>query len=200
MGKICAVTNIRPFGYLAFPIDDYFTIIDRLEPNQYYAFISTDSRTLSSLMIKLLVRTTHNQEGFFSHGGLVFLDGDRNTKAMHVNHAGFQYQSLLAHLKEVDYLAIVKIPVKPSSDETIQTRIEDLKNRAGQIKYDWEERLDNSVNEIYCTEMVYNVFKDVVDNSNFIPRQIANNYYFDPDVLLKVGEIIYCNHPKLAKY
>jgi hypothetical protein len=200
MGKICAVTNIRPFGYLAFPIDDYFTIIDRLEPNQYYAFISTDSRTLSSLMIKLLVRTTHNQEGFFSHGGLVFLDGDRNTKAMHVNHAGFQYQSLLAHLKEVDYLAIVKIPVKSSSDETIQTRIEDLKNRAGQIKYDWEERLDNSVNEIYCTEMVYNVFKDVVDNSNFIPRQIANNYYFDPDVLLKVGEIIYCNHPKLAKY
>jgi hypothetical protein len=147
----------------------------------------------------LLVKTTHKAEGFFSHGGVVFFDGDRNTKVMHVNHAGFQYQSLLAHLKEIDYLAIIRLPVKMGSEIVIKQRIDDLRNKADDIHYDWEEKLNNGPNELYCTEMVYNIFKDVVDNSKFVPREIANNYYFDPDVLLQVGEIIYCNHPKLSQ-
>jgi len=199
MGNFCAVANLRPMGYVSFPIDDYFKIIDQIVPNNYYVFLSTDSRTISSILIKLLVKTTHKAEGFFSHGGVVFFDGDRNTKVMHVNHSGFQYQSLLAHLKEIDYLAIIKIPVKMGSEIVIKQRIDDLKSKASEIHYDWEEKLNNGPNELYCTEMVYNIFKDVVDDSTFVPRKIANNYYFDPDVLLKVGEIIYCNHPKLSQ-
>ena len=197
-GKICAVTNLRPFGYTYFPIDDYFKIVDKAEPDHYYIFLSTDTRTISAILIKWLVGTT-DVSGLFSHGGLINFNGDRNTTIMHVNHAGFRNQSLLAHLKEVDYFAVIKIPVKDGSDEVIKERITAIKNRAPQIEYDWAESLGNDENKIYCTEMLYLIFKDLVDNPNFEPREILHNLYFDPDVLLKVGELIYCNHPQLPK-
>ena len=199
IGDFCATFNLRFFGYVTFPIDDYFKIIDKVEPNNYYIFLSTDSKTISSILIKtsvLLVKRL-SQYGLFSHAGLIFFDGDRNTKIMHVNHAGFQYQSFLSHLKEVDYLAVIKLPIKEGSELRIKERIEAIKGQAKQIEYDWEESLDNDAYHIYCSELLYLIFKDLVDNPNFTPRKVAGKYYFDPDLLLKAGEVIYCNHPKL---
>lgn len=197
IGKFCAITNIRPFGYVTFPIDDYFKILDLLDPNYYYAFLSTDTKTLSSMMIKALIATT-GKKGLFSHGGLIVFNDYKDTKVMHVNHSGFQYQSMLSHLKEIDYLAVLKIPVKEEYKKIVEERIENIKSRSKDINYDWEERLDNDKNQIYCTEELYLIFKDLV--SNFKPRKVANRDTFDPDHLLEIGlEVVYCNHPNYSK-
>lgn len=202
IGKFCATTNLRPFGYVQFPIDDYFKIIDLADKNNHYIFLSTDSRTISSILIKasVLLATKDLNYGLFSHAGLILFDGDRHTKALHINYAGFQYQSLLAHLKEIDYLAVIKLPIKEGSEKLIQERIESIKDMAKKIEYDWEESLTNDHYLLYCSEMLYLIFKDLVDDPAFKPRLIAGKYYFDPDLLLKVGEIIYCNHPVLPPF
>jgi len=198
IGMFCAKTTTRFQDYVSFPIDDYFKIVDMIDPSNYYIFLTTDTKTLSATLIKTLVSTT-GKKGLFSHGGLILFDGYKNTKAMHVDHNGFQYQSLLSHLKEVDYLAVIKIPVKDENKEKVNNRIENLKERAKYIQYDWAEKLDNGENKIYCTEELYMIFKDLVDNPKFQPRQIANRLVFDPDSLLEMDlEIIYCNHPDFS--
>ena len=203
VGIFCARFTFRWFDYTLFPVDDYFKILDKLEPSKedfdsHYIFLSTDTKTLSSMLIKLSVSLTGSQNGLFSHAGLILVDGDRNTKAMHVNHAGFQYQSLLAHLKEFDYLAVIKLPIKKGCESIIQQRVEVIKAETKKIVYDWQESLDNDQYHIYCSEMLYMIFKDLVDDPNFKPRIISGKYYFDPDLLLNVGgEMIYCNHPNV---
>ena len=202
VGLFCATFNLRFFGYTFFPMDDYFKIIDKCVPeNAHYIFLSTDTKTISSNLIKASIWLSGAEKnyGLFSHAGLVLFDGDRNTKVMHVNYAGFQYQSLLTHIKENDYLAIIKLPIKPNSEKIIQERIQNIKNMAPMIVYDWQESLDNDVYHIYCSEMLYMVFKDLVDNPNFKPRQVAGKYYFDPDLLISTGELIYTNHPSLSQ-
>lgn len=198
IGNFCAICNLRFLGYPIFPIDDHFKIVDLMDPEKYYVFLSTDTKTIASILIKTSVAFTNKSStyGLFSHAGLILPSGDRTTKVMHVNHAGFQYQSLLTLLKEIDYLAIVELPVKENSREIIDQSIKTLKEV--EIEYDWELSLDNNAYHIYCSEMLYMLFKNVIDNPNFKPRLISGKLYFDPDILLKTGKIVYTNHPKLT--
>ena len=198
IGYFCANTSIRPFGYTTFPIDDYFKIIDTIEPNNYYAFMSNDTRTFSSFIIEGLIGTT-GAKALFTHAGMIFFDGDRNTKIMHIDQDGFEYQSLLTLLKKVDYFGVVKILIKKDSEKTINERIENIKQRAPEIEYDWQEILDNSPNKLYCSEMVYTIFKDMTLNP-LKPILLAGDQVFDPDSILTMGELIYSNHPNLPKY
>jgi hypothetical protein len=200
IGKFCATHNLRFLGYPIFAIDDYFKIVDCLDSNKYYAFLSTDTKTISSILIKGSVALTSKdiQYGLFSHAGLIIPGTDRTTKVMHVNHSGFQYQSLLAHLKEIDYLAIIELPVIENCKACINERIATIKSHAEQIVYDWECNLDtNDLVHIYCSEMLYFLFQDVINDPNFKPKLISGKLYFDPDILIKVGKLVYTNHPKL---
>jgi hypothetical protein len=46
--------------------------------------------------------------------------------------------------------------------------------------------------------MIYDLYNELIDSPNFKPREILGREVFDPDLLLKCGEIIYCNHPKVV--
>jgi len=188
--------NIRFKGYPAFEMSDYFKIIDRVEPNSHYVFLSVDTKSLSAKAIEDSVK---NAEGvsYFTHAGIVFLNGDRNTSVMQVRDTGFVEQPLLDLLKSVDYFCVVKLPILEGKEDLIDSRIQDFRNRTSSIQYDWQMQLDNDPNLIYCSELVYDVFKDTVDNPNFKPRVMMGRDVFDPDILLGCGEIIYCNHPDL---
>lgn len=190
------IYNIRFKGYPAFIMSDYFRIIDRSNPVDHYVFLSTDSKSLSSIAIKKAIRCKEFPI-HFSHAGILFFDGDRNTSIMHVTAAGLIEQPLLDFLKQVDYFCVLRLPVDKQEDITINNRIKRLRNRAGLIKYDWEERLDNGENLLYCSELVYEVFKDLVNSPNFKPRMILGRNVFDPNLLLSCGEIVYCNYKEL---
>jgi hypothetical protein len=190
------IYNIRFKGYPAFIMSDYFRIIDSSIPGNHYVFLSTDSKSLSSIAIKRAI-SSKEYTVHFSHAGILFFDGDRNTSIMHVTAAGLIEQPLIDFLKQVDYFCMIRLPVDKKVDNTIINRIKRLRNRADLIKYDWEERLDNGENLLYCSELVYEIYKDVVDSPNFKPREILGRLVFDPNLLLNCGEIVYCNHPEL---
>lgn len=194
--------NIRFKGYPYFPMADYFKIIDKTDTTSHYIFLSTDTKSLSSIVIKDVVKKfgpDTSPEGLFSHAGIVFFKGDRDTTILHVRDVGLIEQPMIEFLKQIDYLCIIKLPIKKKYDNIIDIRIEDLRKRAKYIEYDWEQHLDNDKNKIYCSELIYDLFKDLVDNPNFEPRMILGRKVFDPDLLIDCGEIIYTNHPKLIK-
>jgi len=190
------IYNIRFKGYPAFVMSDYFRIIDRSIPDDHYVFLSTDSKSLSSIAIKSVIRLKENP-GHFSHAGILFFKGDRNSTIMHITAAGLIEQPLIDFLKQVDYFCVIKLPVDKKNDQTIQYRISEIRGRADLIKYDWQEQLDNGDNLLYCSELVYEIFKDVVNSPEFKPRMILGRYVFDPNLLLNCGEIVYCNHPEI---
>lgn len=192
------IYNIRFKGYPAFVMSDYFRIIDRSIPDDHYVFLSTDSKSLSSIAIKSVIRLKENP-GHFSHAGILFFKGDRNSTIMHITAAGLIEQPLIDFLKQVDYFCVIKLPVDKKNDQTIQYRISEIRGRADLIKYDWQEQLDNGDNLLYCSELVYEIFKDVVNSPEFKPRMILGRYVFDPNLLLNCGEIVYCNHPELDR-
>jgi hypothetical protein len=194
--------NIRLKGYPDFPMSDYFKIVDKAKPTSHYIFLSTDSKSLSSIVIKGVVKTfgsNSSQGGLFSHAGLVFFNGDRNTTLMHVRDVGLIEQPMIDFLKQIDYLCVIKLPIKKKHDPVIDIRIADLRKRAKYIEYDWAQHLDNDENKIYCSELIYDLFKNLVDSPNFKPRMMLGREVFDPDLLITCGEIIYTNHPKLIK-
>lgn len=192
------IYNFRFKGYPAFKMSDYFRIIDRSDPYHHYVFLSTDSKSLSSILIKSVIRLKENP-AHFSHAGILFFNGDRKTSILHITAAGLVEQPLLDFLKQVDYFCVIKLPVKKADDITVSDRIEHIRRRADLIKYDWEEQLDNGENLLYCSELVYEIFKDTITGSEFKPRKILGRYVFDPNLLLNCGEIVYCNHPDLIK-
>jgi hypothetical protein len=194
--KTLNLYNIRCKGYPIFPTSDYFKIIDKAEPEGHYIFLSTDSKSLSSIVIKGVVKSVES-EGHFSHAGLIFFNGDRHTTILHVRDVGFVEQPMIDFLKQIDYLCVIKLPVKKGSDPTIDARIQALRARAKYIEYDWEQDMDNGPDKLYCSEIIYNIFKDLTDDPDFKPRKILGRPVFDPDILLKFGKIIYNNHPKV---
>lgn len=192
------IYNLRFKGYPAFVMSDYFRITDRSDPDGHYVFLSTDSKSLSSIAIKRAIKSK-DFPVHFSHSGLIFPDGDRNTSIMHVTSAGLIEQPLLDFLKQVDYFCVIKLSIDKKNDNTVTNRIKILRNRSDLIKYDWEERLDNGENLLYCSEMVYEIFKGLVNSTHFKPRKVMGRYIFDPNQLLSCGEIVYNNHPELIK-
>jgi hypothetical protein len=189
--------NVRISGYPEFPVSDFFNIVDKSKPKCHYVFLSTDSKSLSSMAIKAAVKTAADKEGYYSHAGIILFDGDRNSKVFHVRAEGLVEQHMLDFLKTIDYLTVVKLPILPGSDTIIKERIDEIRGRSSEIKYDWEQNMSNDKNLIYCSELIYNVYKGLVDSANFKPREILGRPVFDPDLLLQCGETIYNNHPKL---
>jgi hypothetical protein len=196
--KKLSIYNLRFKGYPDFVMSDYFRIIDKSCPGDHYVFLSTDSKSISSLLIRKVIRSKEFPV-HFSHAGVVLFDGDRNTSIMHVTAAGLIEQALLDFLKQVDYFCAIKLPVDKEDDIVIDNRMKRIRNRASSIKYDWEEQLDNGENLLYCSELVYEVFRDLVNCPIFKPRMVLGRYVFDPNMLLSCGEIVYCNHPDLIR-
>lgn len=192
------IYNLRFKGYTAFVMSDYFRIIDRADSGGHYVFLSTDSKSVSSILIKKAIRCKKHPI-HFSHAGIMFSNGDRDTSIMHVTAAGLIEQPLVDFLKQVDYFCVIRLPVDKEDENKIENRIKRIRNRASQIRYDWEERLDNGENMLYCSELVYEVFKDLVNCPIFKPRMVLGRYVFDPNQMLTCGEIIYNNHPELNR-
>jgi hypothetical protein len=179
-------------------MSDYFRIIDRSDPGGHYVFLSTDSKSLSSILIRKAIRC----KGYpihFSHAGIMFSNGDRDTSIMHVTAAGLIEQPLVDFLKQEDYFCVIRLPVDKTDDNKIENRIKRIRNRASLIRYDWQEKLDNGENLLYCSELVYEVFKDLVNCPIFKPRMVLGRYVFDPNQMLSCGDMIYCNHPALIR-
>lgn len=190
--------NLRFKGYTLFKMSDYFKIVDTLEPDKYYVFLSTDAKSISSIMIKEAVKISSETIGYFSHAGHIFYGDDRSVKLLHVRDVGLIDQLAIDFLKQVDYFCVIELPIKEENKKEVERRINEVKEDAINIVYDWQQDLTNGDSIIYCSELVYKNFKDLVDSPNFKPRNMFGRVIFDPDILLNCGKIVYSNHPNFV--
>jgi len=189
--------NLRFKGYPLFPTSDYFKIVDTLENGKHYVFVATDTECVSSILIKEAVKISKGTS-YFSHAGHIFYGENRTVKILHMRSIGLIEQLALDFLKQVDYFCVIEIPVKKGCETEVENRINEVRKNAKNISYDWAEELTNGDNLIYCSELIYDNFKDLVDNPNFVPRLMYGRLIFDPDNLLNCGKIVYSNHPNIS--
>lgn len=187
--------TFRVFGHPKFPVEDFFTIVDRMDPNELYAFVSSDYDSLASKMIRLVTgRGSH-----FTHGGLVLPAGHRTTRIAHMVRAGLVLEHLLNLLRGVDYFALVHIPLAPEAKTEAVQRLAHLIEKQAQIEYDYEQDLDNNNLELYCSELFYRLFDGLVTDPDMKPRTVLGRRAFAPDQILDVGCVIYSNHPEVME-
>ena len=191
--KFLSSATTRVFGYPKFRMEDYFRIVDLMRPGRVYAFACSDYSSVGSQTI----RTISN--AVFTHGGMVESGRDRTTKVLHMRSVGLQYDHMLSLLREVDYFAVVEIPTNASSDCTIvrDRMINAWVNRKN-FTYDFEEKLGNDQNKVYCSEFVLNICGDLC---RIKPKTqtILGREVFAPDNILDLGKVIFSNHEGVAK-
>ena len=193
--KFLSSATTRVFGYPKFPMEDFFKIVDLLKPGRLYAFVCSDYSSVGSGAI----RTVSN--AIFTHAGMIQNGKDRTTRIIHMRSIGLQLNHMLTLLREVDYFAVVEIRLKYAEDYSKAcARMDASWASRGSLVYDFEERLGNGLNKVYCSEYVLNVCGDICSTKPKT-QTILGREVFAPDNILDIGKVVYSNHKGvLRKY
>jgi hypothetical protein len=185
--------TFRTMGYTKFPIERYFEMVDAIAEPGFYAFVSTDVDSLASR----LIRFTVGSGAKYSHGGLVFHGGDRHTSVMHMKAKGLKSDHLLRVCHEADYVTLVKVPVPEEKMGEVRRRIAEFVERRKQITYDYTQEMNDNDWNIYCSEFYYRIFNGIVDDPDIQPTVIAGRKVFDPNQIVRIGKVVFSNHPEV---
>ena len=183
----------RIYGYPKFPMEDYFKIVDAMKPDALYAFVCSDYKSIGSGSIRAV------SDALFTHAGLIINGKDRDTKVIHMRTTGLNREHMIALLREVDYFAVVEIHLlSKQSLDLVKTRIESTWLKRQELIYDYEERLGNDQNRLYCSEYVLTLCKDVC---SITPKMstVLGREVFAPDNILDIGKVVYSNHSGIVK-
>ena len=186
-------TTTRVYGYPKFPMKDFFKIVDLMVRGRLYAFVCSDYLSVGSIAIRTV------DDFIFTHAGMILNDGDRTTRVMHMRSDGLHLDHMLTLLREVDYFAVVEIPLNsPESLFVAMQRMNKMWENRDVLLYDFEERLGNDPNKVYCSEFVLNICGDICVEK---PKTqiILGREVFAPDNILGIGSVIYTNHSDVAK-
>jgi hypothetical protein len=194
-GRYIGGLTFRLMGYPKFPMEDFFDLVDLMSKykNTVFCFTSSDYDSLASILIRKVTKA-----GRFSHAGVIYPGMARGTRALHMEGQGPICKHLLDQLRQIDYLGVVAVPMSPENYRTAVTRMEEIIHNKDRYQYDYEQRLTNAPSKLYCSEMVYRILDGLVDDPDLRARNLLGRMVFDPDQVLKIGKLIYTNHPKLA--
>jgi len=191
--KFLSSATTRVFGYPKFPMEDFFKIVDLLRTGRVYAFVCSDYSSVGSRVIRVL------SDAIFTHGGLIQKCTDRTTGVIHMRSIGLQLEHMLSLLREVDYFAVIEVPLKcPEYFDKVQTRIIGSWARRDELLYDFEERLGNDPNKLYCSEYCLTILGDLCTIKPKT-RMVLGREVFAPDDILDIGKVVYTNHKGVAK-
>lgn len=193
--KFLSSATTRVFGYPQFPMEDFFKIVDLIRPGRLYAFVCSDYSSVGSGTIRTI------SDAIFTHAGMVINGKDRTTRVIHMRSIGLQLDHMLTLLREVDYFAVIEIPLKDHGD-TIRAygRMDDSWDNRSNMVYDFEERLGNDPQKVYCSEYVLNICGDICSTKPKT-QTILGREVFAPDNILDIGKVVYSNHKGvLRKY
>ena len=183
----------RIYGYPKFPMEDFFKIVDLMKPDALYAFACSDYKTIGSGSIRTI------SDALFTHSGFITNGKDRDTEVIHMRTTGLNREHMLALLREVDYFAVVEIPLLSGQMlNMVRRRIEESWLKRKELVYDYEERLGNDQNKLYCSEYVLTLCKDAC---TIAPKMstILGREIFAPDNILDIGRVVYSNHSGIVK-
>jgi len=157
-------------GYPKFRLENYFVIrkILRDDPNGFYCFVGCDNRSVSTILQRIFYKI------WWAHSGFVELGVDGEVYIRHIRQR-IRYDSLLYYLKEVDNLALLKIPLSEDEKKLAGNKIEKLcrSNVVYKVRGNfntleqysspdyWEK---NDEFYFYCSEYQYFVCMDMMRN------------------------------------
>ena len=180
LGKV----KLRWKGYPEFPIEKYDEILTLIQKDKklngpgVYVFVSCDTKSLSSIAIRIASRA------FWSHAGFV-----TGKHVLEMLSPGLTYRHLLCALKESDYFAVGRVEMSSEAESYIFSRQRELIRDREQIKYDFQQFLGGP--HKYCSELVYEECKRYATNPNFKPHMEYGRMVFEPDDLYRSMRIIF---------
>lgn len=157
--------TFRMDGYPSFPMSAQWGLWSAVaedaaqHPHSLYAFVSADSRTLSSALVRWVSRSK------WTHAGWIWphcLHPAPDLQGAHIVH--MQYEGcLLWHLSEllrrVDWIAVVRIDLLSKEDLwAVQRRIGTI--YTGQVPYDIAHDLD-STDSLDCSEFIFHSMRGI---------------------------------------
>jgi hypothetical protein len=206
--KVFAKLIFRIWGYPEFDMPKYH-IIKRIlteDPNALYTFSSCDSKGFIWMLMHLF---TNN---LYGHAGIVRLDKYGNPEIVHMMGSGLEVWDLLSLLREVDHFSLNKLPISPTNLIRAKTRLAKIESYKFLVDYDfalnvsddmisWLEAPSDKLPygkkrlNIYCSELVYLVGRDLVEDPNFKSKSIDNKIAFQPDDVAKCGTNLFLFSP-----
>jgi hypothetical protein len=180
-------------GYPKFRLENYFKIreILRKNPDEIFCFVGCDNHSVALIMQRLFYKI------YWGHSGFLFLGDDGEVYISHVR-AKLRYDSLLYYLKEVDQLAMIKIPLNESEKQLAKQKIAKIRN--SKVRYlviDPFRKTEQYASEdawktcssfnFYCSEYQYYVCRGMMNNPLWSPDRTR----FSPDDLYKAGIVVF---------
>ena len=183
----------RLTGYPKFRLDNYLKIrkILRENPNEIFCFVGCDNHSVALILQRIFYHI------HWGHSGFLELGEDGEVYISHVRRK-LRYDNLLYYLKEVDNLAIIKLPLTEKEKLLTREKIDKLKKanitylvrepfpKTGQYASPdaWEEMEDFY---FYCSEYQYFVCIDMMNN----PLFSSSRTRFTMDDLYKSGTVVF---------
>jgi hypothetical protein len=184
LSRPMAHLKLRLWKYPQFPMEKYHEIVKILEERPgFYVFVGSDMSSFS-------MKVNHLASGArWAHAGLVlpFKKGEP-VRILHSIVTGVCTWDLLDYLREVDNFALLKINLNEEDAATAEQRIEDVLEHFIGLPYDNGFDLGDR-KSMYCSELVYSVFEDLVDDPCFDPKYIAEMPFFTPDDVYSCGQL-----------
>lgn len=192
--KVMPFLNFHLWGYPSFDMEKYFKVrsVLREYPLDMFVFVGVDHTALSYLMNKFTAGVS------WSHAGFLYLDSTGEVRMQHMIHSGFEDQSLLAYLKEVDEFELHVLPIHHEDWPKAKARLTKLSQHRQNIPYDFSFELapgflakldsDEPITHwpaIYCSELVYIVGCNLVRDENFKTHWQMDREVFQPDDVAK---------------
>jgi hypothetical protein len=180
-------------GYPKFRLENYFKIrqILRDNPDEIFCFVGCDNHSVATILQRKFYKI------YWAHSGFLSLGTDGEAYISHVRNK-LRFDSLLYYLKEVDQLAIIKLPLSKEEKEIARQKINKI--RQSKVRYfvrDPLPKTDQYASEdawetcrsfqFYCSEYQYYVCRGMMDN----PLWSLDRTRFSTDDLYKGGIVIF---------
>lgn len=180
--NIVAHFTFRWWRYNEFDWDRYpelRSILEKPEPNCAYAFVCCDTLSLAGILIRNLAGST------WSHAGMI-LSADR---IVEMKGKGMLIHHLLFPLSQTDNFAVVKFQLTEENYKKYLDRLDHISFFQPDFSYDFQQELDGSEMQLYCSELVYYLLKDLVEVKK--PDHILGRFAFSPDSVYLSGKVIF---------
>ena len=185
--------TFRIMGYIDIDFQDFFTMHRLMDSDDFYVFTSSDTKSLASIAIKWVVPG----ETRYTHAGIIIPSEDPSRcRAVHMNADGLRIEHLLNVMKECDRIALIKISLTTAKKKKAIERLDFYMNNKESLEYDFSQKLDNPNDDVidwkvYCSELLYLVLNDLVDDEDFAVSEVAGRAAFTPDSVFKSGEVLF---------
>jgi hypothetical protein len=185
--NVFAMVNFRVLGYPKFKLENFFVIANKVKESGsgIYCVMGADTKAASYKLEKFMTKAT------YSHVGLLHVTDplDYSTyRFLHITSKGMALDHVLDYLREIDKVAVVKIPLDEVLVPFIYRDMNQYIENKSTYSYDFAFQFGTG-KKLYCSELVYNILSSY---TNKLKTSVVSGYRtITPDNIYQSGDVIY---------